>query len=330
MRHNAVKDLEERRTPVGSIRINADNFARAETDRMFRDIQAEAGGVNRFRHNRVPTPLDQQTVVRMNRDTLYSFAVADLSAGASLTIPDAGSRYLSVMVVNQDHYINRVLHEPGVHRLTMDEYGTPYVLVAARVLVDPEDPADVAAVAVLQDGFALDAASARTFVMPDYDPHSFDVTRKALLQLAAGYQGFDHAFGRKEDVDPIRHLVGTAAGWGGLPESEAYYINSNPDLPVGEYRLTLHDVPVNAFWSISLYDPDGFFVPSSLGAVSVNSVTATPDADGSVTVHFGGCGDGRPNCLALMEGWNVIVRLYRPRPEVVDGTWKLPPIEPAG
>jgi hypothetical protein len=324
-----VKDLKERRTAVGSIAVNADNFERAETDRMFRDIQAQAGGVNRFRHNRVPTPLDRQTVVRMNRDTLYSFAVADISAGARLTIPDAGSRYLSVMVVNQDHYINQVLHEPGVHELTVDEYDTPYVLVAARVLVDPEDPADVTAATVAQDGFALDAASARTFEMPDYDLHSLDVTRKALLQLAAGYQGFDHAFGRKENVDPIRHLVGTAAGWGGLPESEAYYINSNPDLPLGEYRLTLRDVPVDAFWSISLYNSEGFFVPASAGAVSINSVTATPNDDGSVTVHFGGCGDGRPNCLALVEGWNFIVRLYRPRPEVVDGTWRLPPIESA-
>jgi hypothetical protein len=43
-------------------------------------------------------PLDKQAVIRMNRDTLYSAAIVDISKGATLTIPDAGNRYLSVMV----------------------------------------------------------------------------------------------------------------------------------------------------------------------------------------------------------------------------------------
>ena len=42
----------------------------------------------------------------------------------------------------------------------------------------------------------------------------------------------------------------------------------------------------------------------------MNNLTAIRDADGSVTVHFGGCGDGRPNCLPIMDGWNYLVRLY--------------------
>src|SRR5690242_2848268 len=88
--------------------VNVDNFARAETDRMFAGLQRDAGGVNAFRHNRTPAPVDQQTVIRMNRDTLYSFAVVDLTGGATLTVPDASERYLSVMVVNEDHYVNRV------------------------------------------------------------------------------------------------------------------------------------------------------------------------------------------------------------------------------
>lgn len=55
-------------------------------------------------------------------------------------------------------------------------------------------------------------------------------------------------------------------------------------------------------------------------------LTATPNEDGSVTVHFGGCGDGRPNCLPIMDGWNYLVRLYRPRAEILDGTWTFPAI----
>jgi hypothetical protein len=48
-------------------------------------------------------------------------------------------------------------------------------------------------------------------------------------------------------------------------------------------------------------------------ARSVAVTSLTPNDDGSITVHYGGCADGRPNCLALIEGRNCLVRLYRPQ-----------------
>ena len=88
-------------------------------------------------------------------------------------------------------------------------------------------------------------------------------------------------------------LLGTASGWGGLPEYEATYVNVDEPLPVGEYRLRLKDVPVDAFWSVSLYNAAGYFEHNSLGVNSVNSLTATPDADGSATtIRFGTHLDG--------------------------------------
>lgn len=209
-------------------RVNVENFVRAETSRMFADLQRDAGGVNVFAHSRAPTPVERQTVVRMNRDTLYSFAVADISAGARITIPAHGDRYVSVMVVNLDHYVNEILHDPGVHELTVDRIGSEHVLIAARVLVDPGDPADVAVVTRIQDGFRLDAASANPFVAPEYDAPSFDRTRQALAALAGDLADFSGMFGRREEVNPVHHLIGTAVGWGGLPSREAVSTRNCP------------------------------------------------------------------------------------------------------
>jgi hypothetical protein len=311
---------------ANALRVNVDNFVRAETDRMFNDLQRTAGGVNVWSHNRTPTPVEQQPVIRMNRDTLYSFAVVDISRGARLSIPDAGGRYFSVMVVNQDHYVNRIFCEPGQYELTPEEFDTPFVVVALRVLVDPTDPEDLAAVGELQDKFGLTAVSSRAFEPADFDEESLNATRRALLELAKGLGGVERAFGTRDAVDPVRHLIGTAAGWGGLPETEASYVTVDPNLPVGEYELTVRDVPVDAFWSISLYNADGFFQANDRDAYSVNSVTGVPNSDGSITVRFGGCTEGRANCLPIMEGWNYLIRLYRPRKEILDGSWTFPSI----
>jgi hypothetical protein len=318
---------DQPRGPMSTF-VNVDNFNRAETDRMFAAIAQRAGGVNTLRHDREFAPLDEQTVIRQNRDTFYTVVVLDISQGATLTLPDSDGRYMSAMIINQDHYINEVLHDPGDHELTVGRFDTDYVLVGIRVLVDPNSPDDLAAVHALQDRVTVTAGSARPFAMPDYDEASFAATRNALLELAKGMHGFDHGFGRREDVDPVRHLIGTAAGWGGLPESEAFYVNVNPDLPIGEYSLTVGDVPVDAFWSVSLYNPAGYFQPNDRNSYSVNNITATRNDDDTITINFGGCDDQRPNCLPIMDGWNYLVRFYRPHAEILDGAWTFPTITP--
>jgi len=310
--------------------VNVDDFARAETDRMFRDLQAQAGGVNRFVHNREPAAIDNQTVIRLNRDTLYSFAVVDLVAGATLTLPEHGDRYLSAMVVNQDHYVNAIFHDAGTYELSSDVFGTRYVAVAVRTLVDPSDPNDLAAVATVQDAITLMSASSVEFAYPDYDAVSMDETRDALLALARNLTAFDRTFGAKEEVDPVRHLIGTAAGWGGLPSTEAAYIGVDPRLPVGRYELTVGDVPVDGFWSISVYNAEGFFEPNDRNMYTVNNITGSRNADGSTTVRFGDFPPGTPNAIPVTEGWNYLVRLYRPRTQVTDGTWTFPTLDGGG
>lgn len=312
-----------------SMPVNVENFVRAESDLMISRLAAQAGGVGRWFHHRRPAPVDDQPIVRLNRDTLYSTAIIDVSAGATITVPDTGDRYASVMIVNQDHYIPTILHEPGTYELTETDLGSSHVLAAVRILVDPGDPADVSAVNELQDGLGLDARSNAPFVLPDYDEATQTATRDALIELSRGLSDFHGAFGREGEVDPVRRLLAAASGWGGLPEYEAQYLNVEPELPPGAYRIRMADVPVDAFWSISVYNAAGFFEPNDLGAYNLNSLTTTRDADGATTINFGTEPDGRPNFLPVTEGWNFLIRLYRPRPDALDGTWTPPPVEPA-
>ncbi|WP_236778934.1 DUF1214 domain-containing protein [Agromyces seonyuensis] len=291
---------------------------------MMHDLQRDAGGVNRFVHNRVPAAVDAQTVIRLNRDTLYSFAVVDISAGATLTLPEPGERYLSAMVVNEHHYIDAIFHGAGEHRLTVEQFGTPYVVVAVRTLVDPAVESDLAEVAALQDEIGLEVGSSNPFELPDYDTAGLDETRDALLALARNLTAFDRTFGSRDDVDPVRHLIGTAAGWGGLPSIEATYLGVDPRLPVGQYELTVGEVPVDGFWSISVYNRAGYFEPNDRGAYSINSITGVRNEDGTITVRFGDYPDDVPNALPIVEGWNYLVRLYRPHPEITDGRWSFP------
>ena len=49
---------------------------------------------------------------------------------------------------------------------------------------------------------------------------------------------------------------------------------------------------------------------------------------GSIAVQFGGCDGKIPNCLPTMPGWNYMVRLYRPRAEILNGHGNSPAAQP--
>jgi hypothetical protein len=231
---------------------------------------------------------------------------------------------MTLMVINEDHYINRTFHEPGTYDLTVEEFDTPFVVLLLRTLVDPGNADDVATVNGIQDAVSIEAASARPYEHPDYDEEGRKATFGALATLAKGVSGTARVFGRKEEVDPIRHLIGTAVGWGGLPETEAYYFSEAEARPVARFTLTLKDVPVDGFWSVTIYNRDGFLEANPYDSYSINNLTAVAGEDGSVTLNLAAEGDDLTNHLYIMDGWNYTLRLYRPRQEVLDGSWSPP------
>ncbi|KJC38861.1 carboxylesterase [Bradyrhizobium sp. LTSP857] len=314
------------------IPVTVDNFSRAESDLYFRGLLKDSGGIGKFLHRREPARIDNQTVIRLNRDTLYSSAVFDLDAGpVTITLPDTGKRFMSMQVINEDHYVPEVVYGKGSYTLSKDKVGTRYVVAAIRTLVDPADPKDVEEVHGLQDVIKVSQKATGAFEAPDWDQASQKKVRDALLVLGSTIPDFKKAFGTKADVDPVRHLIGTAMGWGGNPDKDAIYLNVTPANNDGTtvYKLDVKDVPVDGFWSVSLYNAQGYYEKNPYEAYSINSITGKKSADGSIAVQFGGCDGKIPNCLPIMKGWNYTVRLYRPRAEIQSGKWKFPEPQPA-
>ena len=312
--------------------VTVDTFVRAETDRYLASI-VDGVGLATFAHDRTPAPVDVHRVIRENRDTLYSPAVCDLEASdVTVRLPDVGDRFLSLQVIDQDHYTPGAVYGPGPHVITKSSVETRYVALLIRTLVDAEDPDDVRRVNEIQDAVSLEVEDPGRFDVPAWDQASLTTVRDTLLRVAPAVGGaLGAGFGTRDEVDPIRHLIGTAAGWGGNPPRDATYVGVFPERNDGTtvHRLRVADVPVGGFWSITVYNREGFFEPNAEQVYSVNDLTAVPGDDGSVTVQFGGTpADGAPNRLPISEGWNYVVRLYRPRPEILDGSWTFPAAEP--
>ena len=318
--------------PTGdAIPVTADNFIRAETDRTFAVIERQ-GGFSKFMHFRELSPIDNHTVKRANRDTLYSVGVFDLDAGpVTISLPDAGSRFMTMIVIDEDHYVFTVVYGTGSHTSPENRSvrATPWwqsaswsIRTIRRMLRRSH---------TLQDAIKVEQPGGpSSFEVPNWDQASQKKVRDALVVLGETIPDWRHAAGRRNAVDPVRHLIVTATGWGLNPDKDAMYLNVTPSKNDGTtiYRLNVKDVPVDGFWSISLYNADGYFEPNNLNAYTLNNITAKKAADGSVAVQFGGCDGKIPNCLPIVKGWNYMVRLYRPQAEILNGTWKFPEARP--
>nr|WP_086491874.1 DUF1214 domain-containing protein [Novosphingobium panipatense] len=313
---------------TATVPVTVDNFRRAETELYLKQLSAQ-GAYGQFKHDRDAPAVDNQAVIRLNRDTLYSYAVLDLTSPATIVKADTGTRFQSLMVINQDHYIKLVAYKPGTYQLTQDMVGTRYAVVACRTFLNPADPQDVQAAHAAQDGIVLSQADAGKLELVDFDQTQRARLHDLLNELAAFEPDPKGRFGDENAVDPVHHLIYTSAGWGGNAAEDAIYISGSVTANDGTtpYVMTLANVPVDGFWSLIVYNKDGFF-EAPVEAVSFNSVTAAPNADGTVTLHFGGDPQA-PNYLRIMPGWNYLLRLYQPQQPVLDGSWSAPIPTPA-
>jgi hypothetical protein len=310
-----------------ALKVTPETYIRAESDRQFGVVAKMAGGVNRFYHFRRPTPLDKQNVVRMNRDTLYSMGIVDTSKGATLTVPELPKdRYASVYLVDNDHYCPFVIYSTGTHELPGD---TKYLGVGVRIQVfNPKDENEIALINKLQDQFIIKANSAEP--MPDFkwDLQSLKALTDQFEKESTRYSSWKGMMGPRGKVDEKTRHIAAAAAWGLFPEWDATYLNYSGGHDYRVCHKATYQVPENeAFWSITVYGNDGFMKSDNN---IVNSSTVKLNADGTFTVYFGSvetCGEA-PNRLDTTEGWNFLMRIYRPGKSVLEGAYQLPAARP--
>jgi hypothetical protein len=308
--------------------VTPETFIRAETDRMFFNFSRLAGGINKFYHFRELVPLDKQTVIRMNRDVLYSGAVVDVEKGATVTFPEIPEgRYASLLLIDNDHYCPLVIYKPGKYKLPQD---TKYLGIGLRIQIfNPEDPAEIVLVNKLQDQFIVESNSTDEFAQPTWDKVSLDSLRTAYEKEFATFDTYpDDWMGPRGAVnEQTRHLA-AAGAWGLFPNKDAAYINYNGGNLSGDkcYVATYTKPDVGAFWSFTIYDKEGFL--KSTNSV-INASNVKYNKDGTFTVHFGAkdkCPTSAKNRVDISDGWNFLVRAYLPGESVLNRTYKLPDV----
>ena len=329
----AALDSEEFPVSVNTVPVTLNDFVTAETHLMMVNAVDLLDSFGKWAHVRGFTSIEHQNVVRMNRDTLYSSMILDLSTPAVLTKADVGDRYQSILVLNEEHFAQNVFYEPGEYTLTQEDMGSRYVVVIARTLVDVEDPEDLALAIAAQDGLKVKQADIGQLELPNWDQAALEEMRDALKVLGKYLPSRDQSYGASiEEVDPVAYLIGASDAWGGWHPSNATYLTFFPSMNDGDtaHVLTLNDVPSGpgAFWSISVYDKEGYFQKNAFDKYVINSLNAETAEDGSVTIHFGG-DPSQPNFLPIMEDWNYILRIFLPQDSYFDGSWTAPEAQSA-
>ena len=161
-----------------------------------------------------------------------------------------------------------------------------------------------------------------------------------LARVANGWSMNTDTMGVYGNYYLKRAIVSQQGLGANVPEDAIYPLNLADDTgkPLdGANKYTLHfdkgaTPPVNAFWSITLYDSDGFQVGNALNRFAVSSwMPFKTNADGSLDLYFQNDSPGKDmdaNWLPAPKGvFNLTMRLYGPKSEALNGKWNPPTVK---
>jgi hypothetical protein len=302
----------------------------------------------------------EDIVPRTNNDTYYQAATLWLEDGPvvlSATAPSRDRFNSFQLVDDRNANFRNVIYPSGEYTLYFGkkpetvhgeaiQVPSRLSVVLVRVEVkDKDDPKDVAAAKAVLKGMTIAGSQPARF------PQLELLNGYPANVIAEANRRMDEAFvriafsrtivgpGREpgRDVPYLYHAAGTKGGWGGADPShsafDAIFFDSNGHEMKGRngtYTVTTAEPPVDAFWSITVYDTErgGFLHPNAANRHHSNNTQAVRNNDGSVTFTFKhACEAGDMNCLVVPAGrFDLVARYYLPRREIVSGQWTFPKV----
>lgn len=316
--------------------VTDENYSLAETDGVMAGYvkkiadATKTSGVGELMHYRKGADPKDKTIMRINFDTIYSWAIVDLTEPVTLTMPETGGRYQNAWIMSEDGYYPGAFTTPGEHEITQEWIGgARYAVIIMRTQVNVRDPEDLDKAHALQDKLKLTQKDKGVWAPANqWDKDEVAKMRTKYQAIAkdmlktGGDLATGKMFGKKGAVTQKGLNAGNAFGWGGFSADQAIYPQYFPK-GTDPQTLTLKDVPVKAFWSITVYDEKGF---PQTDTYNINSAFAETEADGSVIIHFGGDKSAK-NYMETFDGWNFTLRMYQPTQVVLDGTWVKPELK---
>lgn len=298
----------------GEIIVDERNFTIAETD-LYMVNHSKEHDVNTFRHSREMSSVNNQFVVRENRDVMYSHAVVDISQGATIINPE-WDIFSVIQVIDENQYTIASIYPGEQQTFTPKDVALGnYLFLNMRTGVRSLDEEGYKEAHHHQDNVIIKSNSSNAYQAKGFETRSLDKTRAALKARMAEADKPEFYFGTKYEVDETQFLIASAVGIFGLPIKDAAYLNTIQ--PTGEVKsgapskITLPAPPLNydkgGFFSVTTYDEKGWIAKEKF---ALNNTTATPNKDGSYTFHFNA--PGQINNIDVVENWTILIRLYAP------------------
>lgn len=215
---------ESKTTPVTD-----ENYSLAETDGIIEGYvkkiapATNTNGVGVLIHYRKGADPKDRTIMRINFDTIYSWAIVDLTYAAKLTMPETNGCYQSAWLITEEHYNPMAFNKHGEYKINKENNGSKYIMIAMRTQVNMRDPKDLSCVSELEDKLRIIQT----------DKGSYAASNKwnmdEILAMRAKYQRIEKEkgitsemmFGKKEDLSLENHSAGAAYGWGGFTKDQA-------------------------------------------------------------------------------------------------------------
>ncbi|CAM4216389.1 DUF1254 domain-containing protein [Vibrio agarivorans] len=298
--------------PVGN--VTWENYHQAESDWNFLGLQ-EKVGVNEWLHAEAVSP-EAQTVIRSNRDVMYSTMIVDVSEGATFHVPAENNDYFQIIhIMDENHLVHAVVRRGETLTLTADDLTTGthvHVLARTRIAESIEDTKR------RQSLLSIKANSSKPYQGKGFDADDVVGYRLKLInnvmKHGAPIEGLKGFGATLEDVEDHHFKYVTAFGYAGLPATTAQYLERVPgqgETMCQEWTIPTPNLDVEGrggYFSLTTYGADGW-IDSERFYTSGESMR--DNGDGTVSMTFN-CGSGEVYDFEVSEGWAGVLRLYEP------------------